>query len=231
MQALANRFEAPQALPTPWIKKLFQRLTAMYGSKLPQMWGGVPEEAVHAVWAEDLAGFSGDEIAVGLQACKQRDWPPTLPEFLKLCRPWMAPEVAYHEAVHGMTARQRGQMGSWSHPAVYWAAIGVSTVDLLGSTYGQIKARWEKTLSEEIAKGEWHPIPEPRTALPAPGQTLATKEEAAAALKRMGADKALDQTGRDTRRWIAALDKRVAKGERLSPTVAAMLTKAKGEQS
>jgi len=230
MQALANRYEAPQGLPTAWVKKLFQRFAAMYGDKLPKMWGSVPEAAMHDVWAEDLAGFSGDEISVGLQACKQREWPPTLPEFIRLCRPWMSPEVAYHEAVHGMSCRRRGEMGQWSHPAVYWAAISVSSVDLLNSTYGSIKGRWEKTFAEELGKGGWHPIPEPRTALPAPGQTLATKAEAAAALKKMGAEKVFDQSGKDHRRWIGKLDDRIAKGEVLSPTVMAMLAKAKGEE-
>ncbi|MNK63117.1 hypothetical protein D3C87_823240 [compost metagenome] len=215
----------------PWIKKLFQRLAAMYGDKLPKMWGAVPESAMHEVWAEDLAGFTGDEIATGLQACKQREWPPTLPEFIRLCRPWMSPEIAYHEAVHGMSCRRRGEMGSWSHPSVYWAAIAVSSVDLLNSTYGSIKGRWEKTLGEEVGKGSWPPIPEPRTALPAPGQTLATKAEAAAALKKMGADKALDQIGKNPRRWIDRWDERIAKGEQPSHAIAAMLARAKGEQS
>lgn len=229
MQALANRSETFQALPMPWIKKLFQRFAAMYGDKLPKMWGAVPEAEMHAIWAEDLAGYTGDEIATGLWACKQRDWPPTLPEFLKLCRPWMAPEVAYHEAVRGMSARQRGEIGIWSHPAVYWAAVNVSSTDLLNSTYGSIKARWEKTLTEELAKGVWPDIPEPRHALPAPGQTLATKAQAAAALKKMGADKVLDQTGRCARRWIDKWDERIAKGERPTPAIAAMLKRAKGE--
>jgi hypothetical protein len=231
MQQLANRFEVPQALPAPWVRKLFQRFAAMYGDKLPKMWGRVPEEEMHEVWAEDLAGFSGEEISVGLQACKQREWPPTLPEFLKLCRPWMSPEIAYHEAVHGISCRRRGEMGSWSHPSIYWAAIAVSSVDLLNSTYGSIKGRWEKTFADELGKGKWPPIPEPRTALPAPGQTVATKAEAAAALKKMGADKALDQTGKDPRRWIGKWEQRIAKGEEPSPLIAAMLKRAKGEES
>lgn len=231
MQALANRFEVPQGLPMPWVKKLFQRLAAMYGNKLGQMWGAVPESEMQAIWAEDLAGFSGDEISKGLQACKQREWPPTLPEFIRMCRPWMAPEVAYHEAVHGMSCRRRGEMGDWSHPAIYWAAISVSSVDLLNSTYGAIKGRWETTLATELGKGSHPPIPEPRTALPAPGKTMATKEEAAKALKAMGADRALDQTGKDPRRWIAKWDERIAKGEVPSPTIAAMLKRAKGEES
>ncbi|MNW14615.1 hypothetical protein D3C71_2128860 [compost metagenome] len=45
----------------------------------------------------------------------------------------------------------------------------------------------------------------------------------------MGADKALDQTGRNARRWIEKWEERIAKGERPTPAIAAMLKNAKGE--
>src|SRR5690606_37598562 len=125
------------------------------------------------------------------------------PEFLRLCCPWMTPEVAYHEAVRGMSARQRGEIGEWSHPAVYWAAVGVSSIDLLNSTYGAIKARWEKVLADELARGAWPPIPEVRAALPAPGQASTTRAEAEVALRRMGAGEVLSERGRDARRWAS----------------------------
>lgn len=201
----------------------------LYGAKFAQQWEGLTPRELKDSWNQKLAGLDEAQVRRGLVACMTREWPPTLPEFVKLCCPWMAPEVAYHEAVRGMSARKRGELGIWSHPAVYWAAVGVSTVDLLSSTYGSIKARWEKTLSDELAKGAWPDIPEPRQALPAPGQTLATKAEAAAALRKMGADKALDQTGRNPRRWIEKWDERIAKGEQPTPAIAAMLKRAKGE--
>ncbi|WP_407280585.1 hypothetical protein U5817_09895 [Aromatoleum evansii] len=41
-----------------------------------------------ATWAEELAGFSDmpDRISKALEACRHRNMPPTLPEFLDLCR-------------------------------------------------------------------------------------------------------------------------------------------------
>lgn len=203
----------------------------MYGAKFAQQWQGLTARELKDSWDQKLVGLDETQVRRGLVACLTREWPPTLPEFVKLCCPWMAPEVAYHEAVRGMSARKRGEIGIWSHPAVYWAAVGVSTVDLLSSTYGAIKARWEKSLSDELGKGAWPDIPEPRQALPSPGQTLATKAEAAAALRKMGAEKALDQTGKAPRRWIAKWEQRIANGEPPTPAIAAMLRKAKGEQS
>jgi len=120
-------------------------------------------------------------------------------------------------------------MGDWSHPAIYWAAVATGTHDLLNSTYSSIKARWEKSFTEELAKGVWHAIPEVRDALPAPGKTMATKQEAEAALKRMGAEKVLKQAGRDGRRWIDKWDERIKRGEQPSHSIAQMLKRAKGE--
>lgn len=203
----------------------------LYGSKFAQQWQGLTARELKESWDQKLSGLGERDVRRGLVACLRRDWPPTLPEFLRLCCPWMDTEVAYHEAVHGMSCRRRGEMGEWSHPAVYWAAVAVSSNDLLNSTYGSIKGRWEKTLIEEMAKGTWKEIPKASVALPAPKQTAADRVEAAKALKAMGADKALDQTGKDPRRWITKWDERIAKGEQPSHAISAMLAKAKGEQS
>lgn len=203
----------------------------LYGSKFAQQWQGLTARELKDSWDQKLSGLGERDVRRGLVACLRREWPPTLPEFLRLCCPWMDTEVAYHEAVHGMSCRRRGEMGEWSHPAVYWAAVAVSSNDLLNSTYGSIKGRWEKTLIEEMEKGTWKEIPKASVALPAPKQTAADRVQAAKALKAMGAEKALDQAGKDPRRWIAKWDERIAKGEVPSPTIAAMLKKAKGEES
>lgn len=203
----------------------------LYGSKFAQQWQGLTARELKESWDHKLSGLRERDVRRGLVACLHRDWPPTLPEFLRLCCPWMDSEVAYHEAVHGMSCRRRGEMGEWSHPAIYWAAVAVSSTDLLNSTYSSIKGRWEKTLIQEMEKGEWKDIPKASVALPAPKQTTADRVEAEKALKAMGADRALDQTGKDPRRWIAKWDERIAKGEVPSPTIAAMLKRAKGEES
>ena len=95
----------------------------MYGAKFGQQWQGLTPRELKDSWDQKLTGMTEAEIRAGLVACLSRDWPPTVPEFLRLCRPWLNPEVAYHEAVHGMSCRRRGEMGNWSHPAIYWAAV------------------------------------------------------------------------------------------------------------
>lgn len=200
MQALAS---SSARLPDAWVRRIFQRMAGMYGTKFAQLWSGVGEEAVVALWAEELGDFRPEEIMTGLNACRTHEWPPTLPEFMKMCRPWMNPEVAYHEAVAGMGCRRRGDKGLWSHPAIYWAAVSTGSHDLLNSTYTTMKARWGRAFSDELAKDDWHPVPDVHAALPAPGQTRATRAQIDPEIAKM-VESAL-KPKRDPKAWAKTI--------------------------
>lgn len=92
---------APTALPLPWATKLIECLHLLYGTRFSQAWEGIDKAQLAQAWAEELAGFTGEELATGLAACKSKPWPPTLPEFIVLCRPWLEPEAAFRAAVAG----------------------------------------------------------------------------------------------------------------------------------
>jgi len=130
-------------------------------------------------WAEafDEEGLMPQDIAQGIKNCRRMfDWPPSLTEFLRACRPYLEPEAAHQVAVDGLEARTRGEMGQWPHPALYWAAVKIGDYDMRNQGYGALRARWEKALSDELAKKEWAQIPEPMQALPEPASTEASKE-------------------------------------------------------
>lgn len=205
-------------------------LRLLYGSKFAQAWEGLTPREVKDSFNQKLAGFTEAEARVGLVACLGRDWPPTLPEFMRLCRPWMDPEAAFHEAVAGVTARKRGEVGAWAHPAIYHAAVAVGTHDLLNCGYAVLRGRWERAFRDELARGQWEPVPTPAPALPAPGGTLATREDAAKAMAKMGAEKIVNPTGRDPRRWARRIMAEAQrKGGRLpSPAVLRMAEAAIG---
>lgn len=84
----------PSALPDAWIDRLFDRLEASYGSKWLNMWGNTNLSNVKALWAEKLAGFAENPKALGyaLDCLDEHPFPPTLPEFLALCRKAPQPE-------------------------------------------------------------------------------------------------------------------------------------------
>jgi hypothetical protein len=75
------------ALPSAWVDRLFERFHAMYGKHWLDLWADVPLDAVKAVWREDLAGFSGEQIRKALDHCKANaKYPPTCPEFAGFCK-------------------------------------------------------------------------------------------------------------------------------------------------
>ncbi len=160
-------------LPSGWIDRLFERLWGFYGNKFADMWKDMPIASVKACWAEELAGYSGEEFKRGLDALRSKHptWPPTLFEFAALCRPSapaIEPEAAFHEAVRGVEQRKRGNMGQWSAKAVYWAAMDVTPFDLLNSTWPQIRSRWMRAFEARSADANLPEIPEPPKQLEAP---------------------------------------------------------------
>lgn len=157
-----------EPLPVQWVERLFQKLLARYGTLLTDRFAGVPRELLLAEWADELAGYSGAELATGLDGCRALKFPPTLPEFMALCRPPIEPAAAYHEALRNLREREQGGNPAWSHRAVYWAAVDVGHWDLRSQTYVAVRSRWERALSDELRKGHWPPIPPAPKQLPAP---------------------------------------------------------------
>lgn len=215
-----------------WAAKLLERLHALYGSKFLQQWEGIDKAKLAAIWAEEMAGYTGEEIAKGLAACKARPFPPTLPEFLLLCRPTLNAEAAYHEAVAGMTARSRGEKGNWSHPGVYWAAVRVTSHDLLSIGWQAIRGRWEAAFRDVMSKGQWAPVPEPALALTAPGghsPTAAEKQNFLRMIKQItGSESGLSVEKKDPKAWAK---RSVQNPHCQNQTVLAMAKRALKEQS
>lgn len=215
-------------LPEAWVERLFERMLLDYGKKFADQWEKADMDKLIAHWARELAGYSGAEIKRGLDALATREWPPTLPEFKKLCRRPLDPMHAYYEAIAGIQARAAGEYGKWSHPAVYWAAMPLA-FDLGSQTYSQVKPRWEAALNEQLDKGEWAEIPQPMVALPAPGKGKTSREEASQRLRELGAMSVVkDFRGGDSRDWAKKLLEREAAGESLLPIQARFAREALG---
>jgi hypothetical protein len=77
-----------KTLPTAWVDRIFLHLSAMYGNKFSAMWADSNPQAVKAIWAEKLGGFTDqpEAIKTALDSFEDSPWPPTLPEFLAACR-------------------------------------------------------------------------------------------------------------------------------------------------
>lgn len=162
-------------LPDSWVERIFRRLENFYGAKWVDSLGGIDRERVKQAWCEELAGFSPDEISLGLASVRSRVWPPSLPEFLLLCRPLADSKRDYAEACEQMPLRLRGQgEDRWSRPEVYWAAVAIGAHDLNTFGWDQLRVRWERAL----AVAGHDPVPPYRAQLPAPGRVTVPRDEA-----------------------------------------------------
>lgn len=72
------------------VERLFDRLVLIFGAqKVGAMWDGVEDRSeVVSIWAEQLSRFQPQTIGAALQSVidSGREWPPTLPEFVGMCR-------------------------------------------------------------------------------------------------------------------------------------------------
>lgn len=146
--------EPSTGLPNGWIERLFGRMVGYYGARFADAWRGCDVEEVKRVWSEELAQYSGEEIRRGIDRLRDRPFPPTLPEFLALCRPKPVPEAAHAEA-----CRLIGRLEGWSDCAVFWAAREIGYHDLKVMPYQQIRGRWVDALDRHWSNRK--PIPEP----------------------------------------------------------------------
>lgn len=82
----------PQSAPLPpaWVERIFKRMTGIFGSqKVGSMWNEADLAEVKELWAEQLGRFKPESIGAALQRLIDsggNGWPPTLPEFVELCR-------------------------------------------------------------------------------------------------------------------------------------------------
>ena len=152
------------------IELLFERFEKLYGTRFTDMWSTDPA-GVKRAWADALAGYSVGEVKAGLLACRTKPWPPTLPEFLLLCRPGPDFERTFVEAQEQVSRRQFCE-DKWSSKAIYWTAVEFGFYDLRSLSWAQAKNRWSRILVEKVAKENDLPeIPLPRQALPEPGKS------------------------------------------------------------
>ncbi len=169
--ASSSRAE-PAPLPTTWVERLFEVMLTHYGKAFLDKWAVVSPEKLKAMWAEKLGGLTRAEMARGVESLDQCAFPPSLPEFRRLCRPPVNYEGLFFEAAREWQRRRDGQ-DAWSDPAVYWAAqqLGRTLQEL---PYEKLRARWREALDgarRDVRSGrlpaEVPPAPRPAPRLPA----------------------------------------------------------------
>ena len=122
-------------LPDSWVESLLARMLATYGQKFRSQWADVPPETLRETWAVALGRFDGERIKWALeQMIATCPWPPTLPEFVALCRQAPRPEPAnglpapnvVRDSIQRVqqaaeTAPKREEMFAYAKPGRDWA--------------------------------------------------------------------------------------------------------------
>jgi hypothetical protein len=82
------------SLPTPWVDRIFDKLTLVYGQAFLRRWQDIDINAVKSDWAHELSGFAQHPraIAYALENLPA-DKPPTVLEFRNMARRVPAAEV------------------------------------------------------------------------------------------------------------------------------------------
>jgi hypothetical protein len=166
---LSQNLHAPNrpSLPRAWVQRIFRRLGAQQGGKLATLFKGSNLDDLESEWAVSLYGFRGEEIERGLNRASTFEWQMTLPAFKLLCRPCLNPEFAWYEAQACLEQRQAGEVGDWSHPAVFRAAMRMTKELNSGEPFTRFRTRWTAALELELDHGWGADVTAPKRALPA----------------------------------------------------------------
>lgn len=213
------------AIPEAWIDSLFTRMIGMYGSKFADLWRGTDLQSVRRIWGTELATLSRAELKLGAESLRNRPFPPTLPEFVALCRPPVNYDAALYESARQIRLRIEGK-DEWPNPAFYWAALKVGEFDMMNLGHAPLLRRFTAAL-DEVMRGEIEPVPPRAIAIPAPGKTRAQPDRVHAEVAKAKAFHK-DVGSRD---WAHAVIKRADGKDKPSIAVLNMAKRALGNHA
>ena len=92
-------------MPLSWITTLFQRFHGIWTDKWARaMPSAEIMESAKLDWQQALAGFSADQIRAGIEKARLEEWPVSIGQFVKLCKPDV---VAAHQDALPMLEERR----------------------------------------------------------------------------------------------------------------------------
>jgi hypothetical protein len=124
----------------------------------PHLGAGADLRTTLREWAAGIVDLTPGEIDRGISDARSAQYAPGIGEFRRLCRPALDPEYAFAEAQAGLRARDRDEVGEWSHPAV-WRAASAMAWDIKTKSYREVRAAWERALSKEFEHGWGEDVP------------------------------------------------------------------------
>lgn len=196
---------------------LFNRLDGAYPGRWRSSFPGAQSvENWRNAWVEAFLedGITPPEVKVGIAACRKLyDWPPSINEFIKACRPDRT-EALFIQAQRLVftPVADRNYAGD---AVLYWSIQRFGEHDLKAATNAG-GGRWRQVVAEVIdhgRRGLLPVIPVRREQLPEPGQTSISSAEVDRRIQSVVGSK-LNPNG--DKAWAERLKVRHEAGEKLS---------------
>lgn len=150
---------------------MFRTFSRRFGHKFKATY---EDSKARDLWLRDLKskGISDEQIRFGLDACVELEWPPSVGEFIRWCKPrpeqFGIPDVdtAYREAAKAVSVGWGEH--TWSHPMIYHAARSIETFEWKNLGDRVLRPMFERAyqiLASRVMAGESFDAPIPK-ALP-----------------------------------------------------------------
>lgn len=81
------------SLPLPWVDRVFEKLTLVYGQEFLVRWRDIDLNAVKSDWCHELAGMESSPSRIAFALANLPGRPPSVIQFRELCRSAPAPDV------------------------------------------------------------------------------------------------------------------------------------------
>ncbi len=128
---------------------LWRKMMNVYGARFLDMWEGVDVAEMQVTWTEALRGTSREALQRGIAALYHAKHPPTLPEFIDLCRPQ---QVAQRQNTLALIDAERTQP---AEARVQLAKVREIAEEVMRAhPHGSTGVTWAERLLERAAHGE-----------------------------------------------------------------------------
>jgi hypothetical protein len=184
---------------------LWGQMASKYGHRWTSQYGAEPWNDRGAgagnVWQHDLGGLTRQDLERGIERCMERDdaWPPTLPEFRRLCLPrpedFGVPdeEEAFMEAAG--RAHPCAPQHDWSHPTVVAAFRRMGRHRFHELERREARRAWHTVWRRVVRQYMAGRLDEAEIALPAPKDSSAPPEPASPETANREMDRIFDLLG------------------------------------
>ena len=147
---------------------LFDDCLLRYGNQFSSRWIGLDVHDLKAQWAAELGKLALAEIKAGVVRMRREciSFPPTLQEFVHLCRPAESIENLFLQCASLAARHLVDHATPWPSAVLYWAAQRFGMGSLSGANWVASKTRFTQIYHDCLAQQDEGSLPNMPAAVP-----------------------------------------------------------------